>query len=138
MEYKNVFPKSTTTGSPAPGHLMLFQYGAKTANKLRYYDRNPLCYITASQGNIFWGVNLHYYAPDEREGVEVTYLEPNDGGVISPEAVKEVLKENTVLVSIMHVNNELGTINDIADLQRGKNGKLNCCQRVRAIKEDTN
>ena len=67
MEYKNVFPKSTTTGSPAPGHLMLFQYGAKTANRLRYYDRNPLCYITASQGNIFWGVNLHYYAPDERE-----------------------------------------------------------------------
>tara|TARA_B100001113_G_scaffold130792_1_gene106957 strand:+ start:246 stop:1460 length:1215 start_codon:yes stop_codon:yes gene_type:complete len=52
----------------------------------------------------------------EREGVEVTYLEPNDGGVISPEAVKEVLKENTVLVSIMHVNNELGTINDIAGI----------------------
>ena len=67
MEYKNVFPKSTTTGSPAPGHLMLFQYGAKTANKLRYYDRNPLCYIVASQGNNFWGVNLHYYATDERE-----------------------------------------------------------------------
>ena len=46
---------------------MLFQYGAKTAEKLRYYDRNPLCYIIASQSNVFWGVNLHYYAPDERE-----------------------------------------------------------------------
>ena len=52
----------------------------------------------------------------EREGFEVTYLEPNDVGVISPEAVQEVLKENTVLVSIMHVNNELGTINDIAGI----------------------
>ena len=50
-----------------PGHLMLFQYGAKTAEKLRFYDRNPLCYIIASQGPAFWGVNLHYYAPDERE-----------------------------------------------------------------------
>ena len=67
MEFKNTFPKSTTTGTPVPGHLMLFQYGAKTAEKLRYYDRNPLCYIIASQGAVFYGVNLHYYAPDERE-----------------------------------------------------------------------
>ena len=67
MEFRNTFPKSKTTGTPVPGHLMLFQYGAKTAEKLRYYDRNPLCYIIASQSNVFWGVNLHYYAPDERE-----------------------------------------------------------------------
>ena len=67
MEFRNTFPKSKTTGTPIPGHLMLFQYGAKTAEKLRYYDRNPLCYIIASQANVFWGVNLHYYAPDERE-----------------------------------------------------------------------
>ena len=67
MEFRNTFPKSKTTGTPVPGHLMLFQYGAKTAEKLRYYDRNPLCYIIASQANVFWGVNLHYYAPDERE-----------------------------------------------------------------------
>ena len=69
MAFSNLFPKSKVVGSPTPGHLMLFQYGAKTANKLRYYDRNPLCYIVASQGNNFWGVNLHYYATDERETV---------------------------------------------------------------------
>ncbi len=51
MEYRNVFPKSKTEGSPIPGHLMLFQYGAKTAEKLRFYDRNPLCYIVAVEGN---------------------------------------------------------------------------------------
>ena len=67
MEFRNTFPKSQTVGTPMPGHLMLFQYGAKTAEKLRYYDRNPLCYIVASHGPVFYGVNLHYYAPDERE-----------------------------------------------------------------------
>ena len=49
----------------------------------------------------------------ERHGFEVTYLEPNAGGLITPDAIKEVLREDTILVSIMHINNELGTVNDI-------------------------
>ena len=52
----------------------------------------------------------------ERHGFDVTYLEPNDGGVITPEAVKNVIRDDTILVSIMHINNELGTINDIASI----------------------
>lgn len=50
----------------------------------------------------------------EREGFEVTYLDPSEEGIISPEQVKEALREDTILVSIMHVNNEIGTVNDIA------------------------
>ncbi len=50
----------------------------------------------------------------EREGFEVTYLEPGEDGVITPAMVEAALREDTVLVSIMHVNNEIGTINDIA------------------------
>ncbi|WP_313086293.1 IscS subfamily cysteine desulfurase [Pseudomonas sp.] len=50
----------------------------------------------------------------EREGFEVTYLEPGEDGVIKPAMVEGALREDTVLVSIMHVNNEIGTINDIA------------------------
>ncbi|WP_261843981.1 IscS subfamily cysteine desulfurase [Aliamphritea ceti] len=50
----------------------------------------------------------------EREGFEVTYLDPDVDGIISPEAVAEALREDTILVSIMHVNNEIGVINDIA------------------------
>ena len=49
----------------------------------------------------------------EREGFEVTYLDPDDKGVISSNAVQSAIKDNTVLVSIMHINNELGTINNI-------------------------
>lgn len=50
----------------------------------------------------------------EREGFEVTYLDPDEYGVTSPEVVAGAIREDTTLVSIMHVNNELGTVNDIA------------------------
>ena len=50
----------------------------------------------------------------EREGFEVTYLQPDSNGIISPEQVKEAIREDTVLVSLMHVNNEIGVITDIA------------------------
>ena len=49
----------------------------------------------------------------EREGFEVTYLDPDDGGLISAESVKEAIKDTTILVSIMHINNELGTVNNL-------------------------
>jgi len=50
----------------------------------------------------------------EREGFEVTYLEPGEDGIITPAMVEAALRDDTILVSIMHVNNEVGTINDIA------------------------
>ncbi|OMG66390.1 cysteine desulfurase IscS [Stutzerimonas balearica] len=49
----------------------------------------------------------------EREGFEVTYLEPGEDGIITPAMVEAALRDDTVLVSVMHVNNEIGTINDI-------------------------
>lgn len=50
----------------------------------------------------------------EREGFEVTYLDPAASGLISPELVAEAIRPDTILVSLMHVNNEIGVINDIA------------------------
>lgn len=49
----------------------------------------------------------------EREGYEVTYLEPDRDGLITPEMVAGALRDDTTLVSLMHVNNEIGVINDI-------------------------
>ena len=49
----------------------------------------------------------------EREGYEVTYLDPDSNGLISPETVEKALRPDTILVSLMHVNNEIGVVNDI-------------------------
>ena len=50
----------------------------------------------------------------EREGFEVSYLEPGEDGLISPESVEKAIREDTTIVSIMHVNNEIGVVNDVA------------------------
>ena len=52
----------------------------------------------------------------EREGFEVTYLDPGSDGLTTPEAIASALREDTILVSIMHANNEIGTVNDIAGI----------------------
>jgi len=52
----------------------------------------------------------------EREGFEVTYLDPDQNGVINPSDVNAAIKDTTVLISIMHINNELGSVNDISKI----------------------
>lgn len=49
----------------------------------------------------------------EREGFEVTYLDPQTNGLIDLDQLKAAMRDDTILVSIMHVNNEIGVINDI-------------------------
>ncbi len=49
----------------------------------------------------------------EREGFEVTYLEPSDNGIIPMSVLEGAMRDDTILVSIMHVNNEIGVIQDI-------------------------
>ena len=50
----------------------------------------------------------------EREGFEVTYLDPEPTGLLDLDKFKSALRDDTVLVSVMHVNNEIGVIQDIA------------------------
>ncbi|MDN3680129.1 IscS subfamily cysteine desulfurase [Vibrio tapetis subsp. quintayensis] len=52
----------------------------------------------------------------EREGFEVTYLEPESNGIIDLAKLEAAMREDTVLVSIMHVNNEIGVIQDVATI----------------------
>ena len=55
--------------------------------------------------------SCHYL---ETQGCTVTYVAPTRGGWIEPEAVERAMRPDTLLVSIIHANNEIGVINDIA------------------------
>lgn len=50
----------------------------------------------------------------EREGFDVTYLTPAANGIVSPEQLRAALRDDTILVTLMHVNNETGVVQDIA------------------------
>lgn len=52
----------------------------------------------------------------EREGFEVSYLEPNEDGLTTPEMIAAAMREDTSVVSVMHANNEIGVVNDIAGI----------------------
>lgn len=55
--------------------------------------------------------SCHYL---EQKGFEVTYLAPGPDGSIAPEQVAEAIRDDTILVTLMHVNNETGSVNDLA------------------------
>lgn len=56
---------------------------------------------------------LHPAESLEHHGITVTYLQPSEEGIITAEQVDEAISEETAIVSLMHVNNEIGTINPI-------------------------
>jgi len=54
----------------------------------------------------------------EREGFEVTYVDPEPSGLLDLDRFESVLRKDTILASVMHVNNEIGVIQDIEKLGR--------------------
>ena len=59
---------------------------------------------------------LHACSHLEREGFSVTYLDTDEFGSVTPEAVQNAITDETVLISIMWVNNEVGTISPIREI----------------------
>ncbi len=60
----------------------------------------------------------------EREGFEVTYIEPKSDGLLDLNKLEAEIRDDTVLISVMHVNNEIGVIQDIekiGEITRSKN-----------------
>lgn len=66
---------------------------------------------------------LHTCKYLEKQGFEVTYLPVDEFGLVDPKQVKEAIKDSTILISVMFANNEIGTIQPIAEI--GKIAKEN-------------
>lgn len=59
---------------------------------------------------------LHTCAFLEKQGYEVTYLDVGEDGIVNPKDVEEAIRDNTILISIMFINNEIGTIQPIKEI----------------------
>lgn len=59
---------------------------------------------------------LHTCEYLERQGYEVTYLDVDENGIVSPESVENAIRPDTILISIMFANNEIGTIEPIGEI----------------------
>ena len=66
---------------PVSGHMYIFEYKAKTAQKLPYYDEFPLVYVIKATRHEFWGLNLHYMLPKKRAWVVKRLM---DGRIDAP------------------------------------------------------
>ncbi|MFM4717871.1 IscS subfamily cysteine desulfurase [Aeromonas bivalvium] len=96
---------------------IVFTSGATESNNLAI---KGIAHFYASKGkHIVTSKTEHKAVLDtcrqlEREGYEVTYLEPMPNGLFTLAQIEGALRDDTVLVSIMHVNNEIGVVQDIA------------------------
>ncbi len=61
---------------------------------------------------------LHTLSALEKEGYDVTYIKPDEFGVINPQDVKNAIRTDTILITIMFANNEIGTVQDIPEIGR--------------------
>jgi cysteine desulfurase len=105
---------------------IVFTSGATEADNLailgasRFYQRKGRHVITMQTEH---KAVLDSFQQLEKEGFDVTYLVPEPDGLLDISSLKEALRDDTIFVSIMHVNNEIGVIQDIAaigDCLRGK------------------
>ncbi len=98
---------------------IVFTSGATESNNLAI---KGVAHFYASKGkHIITSKTEHKAVLDtcrqlEREGFEVTYLEPMPNGLFTIEMIENAMRDDTILVSIMHVNNEIGVVQNIATI----------------------
>ena len=100
-------------------HDVVFTSGATEANNLAI---KGYAFANRSRGNHLITVAtehpsvLNTFKTLEKYGYEVTILPVNKKGIVEVNSLKAAIKENTILVSVMAVNNEIGTINPIGEI----------------------
>ncbi|MEQ8843579.1 MAG: IscS subfamily cysteine desulfurase [Phycisphaerales bacterium] len=104
---------------------IIFTSGATESNNLAIkgaasmYAKGPAG--TEKRGHIITAMHEHKAVLDpckrlQKEGFDVTYIQPGKDGLITAKMVEEVMRDDTILVTIMWANNELGTINEIPEI----------------------
>ncbi len=74
---------------------------------------------------------LNTFKALEKEGWEVTYIGVDGSGIVDPEDISNAIREDTVLVSVMMANNEIGTLQPVSEIaQICKIGRASCRERV--------
>ena len=96
-----------TSGGTESDNLAILGYARKNQ------DQGKHLITTRIEHHAVLEAMLHL---EKKEGFEVTYLETDRDGLISPEQVEAALREDTILVSIMYANNEIGTIEPIVSI----------------------
>ncbi|HBB6939555.1 TPA: IscS subfamily cysteine desulfurase [Legionella pneumophila] len=98
---------------------IVFTSGATEADNLailgaaRFYKNKGMHLVTMSTEHKAVLDSFHQL---EKEGFEVTYLNPESDGLLDLGKLESALRSDTILVSVMHVNNEIGVIQDIASI----------------------
>ncbi|MDX2115014.1 MAG: IscS subfamily cysteine desulfurase [Planctomycetota bacterium] len=106
---------------------IIFTSGATEGNNLaikgaaEMYERAPAG--SAKRGHIITAAHEHKAVLDPckrlmKEGFDVTFLDPPADGVITADMVRAALRDDTILVTLMWANNEIGTINEIPEIGR--------------------
>lgn len=96
---------------------IVFTSGATESNNLailgaaRFYKNKGNHLVTMSTEHKSVLDSFHQL---EKEGFQVTYLAPKPDGLLDIQQLEQTLREDTILVSVMHVNNEIGVIQDIS------------------------
>ncbi|MEE4675721.1 aminotransferase class V-fold PLP-dependent enzyme [Pseudomonas alliivorans] len=128
----------------APAETVIWTSGATESNNLAI--KGIAHDSTAQRRHIITSALEHKAVIDtvktlERQGFAVTWLQPDANGLIQPKAVQAALREDTLLVSLMLVNNELGTLTDIASIgtlvrEHGALFHVDAAQAVGKVKVD--
>jgi len=103
----------TSGGTESDNHAIFGIVGAASAARNDVAATGPAHIITTA---IEHEAVLNTCQALEKSGVAVTYLSVDSAGLVDPESVRRALRPETVLITVMHANNELGTIQPLAEI----------------------
>ncbi|QBL10520.1 cysteine desulfurase [Rheinheimera sp. D18] len=100
---------------------IVFTSGATESNNIAFKSLLPSSLMASNKKHIVIGATEHkciFAICDylKGSGYDISIVMPNTQGIIESRSVEKVIREDTILVSVMHVNNELGTVNPIAEI----------------------